>query len=811
MDKSQIIKRLAERVLVLDGATGTQLQLRGMPEGVCPELWCLENPGPITAIHQAYQAAGSDIVYACTFGANRVKLAEYGETDVVAVNRRLAQLAKQAVPDCLVAGDIAPTGQFIEPFGPTPFEEAVEIYKEQVRGLIEGGVDCFVIETMMDIQEARAALIAVRELTDAFCMVTMTYEASGRTLNGTDPLTALITLQSLGADAVGCNCSTGPAEMLEVIKACKPYAKVPLVAKPNAGLPQLKDGRTVFAMGPEEFGGFASAFAAAGVNLMGGCCGTTPEHIAALSQAIKGLKSELPRVNAISAISSARRTLLMPAGGPTLVIGERINPTGKKQLQAELKEGKFALVRQFAREQEHAGAEILDVNVGMPGINEAATSNQVVGLLATLSDLPQCIDSSDVATIESSLRRYPGRALLNSISGEPGRLEALAPIAAKYGAMFILLPIVEGGVPMTAAERTAIVKGLYERLVPYGFDKSDIVVDGLAMAVSADPTAARETLATLSWCRDFGLKTVLGLSNVSFGLPERRFINAGFMAMCVNAGLSMAIANPMSPELMALKLAADVLAGRDLNARRWLDFAATATITTNITSGGAGGGGQTGASANLSPAEKVRAAVIEGQKDDIQNLIDAALSSGVSAQTLVDECMIPGIERVGELYEAKTYYLPQLIASAETMSQGFVTLEPKLKEAGGATKAKGRILMATVQGDIHDIGKNIVNLMLKNNGFEVIDLGKDVKHEQLITAMKQHQPDIVGLSALMTTTMVGMQTAIDLARSEGLSTPFMVGGAVVTPGFAESIGAHYSSDGVDAVKVAEQILASRAA
>lgn len=286
MDKSQIIKRLAERVLVLDGATGTQLQLRGMPEGVCPELWCLENPGPITAIHQAYQAAGSDIVYACTFGANRVKLAEYGETDVVAVNRRLAQLAKQAVPGCLVAGDIAPTGQFIEPFGPTPFEEAVEIYKEQVRGLIEGGVDCFVIETMMDIQEARAALIAVRELTDAFCMVTMTYEASGRTLNGTDPLTALITLQSLGADAVGCNCSTGPAEMLEVIKACKPYATVPLVAKPNAGLPQLKDGRTVFAMGPEEFGGFAQAFAEAGVNLMGGCCGTTPEHIGAIARAV---------------------------------------------------------------------------------------------------------------------------------------------------------------------------------------------------------------------------------------------------------------------------------------------------------------------------------------------------------------------------------------------------------------------------------------------------------------------------------------------------------------------------------------------
>jgi len=801
MDKAKLLELIRRRVLLLDGATGTELQKRGMPQGVCPELWCLENPGPLTEIHRAYRSAGSDVVYACTFGANRLKLAEYGTHDVAGVNRCLAELARKAVPGCFVAGDLAPTGRFVEPFGPLPFEEAVGIYKEQVRGLLEGGVDLFVIETMIDIQETRAALIAVRELTEAFCMVTMTYEASGRTLNGTDPLSALVTLQALGADAVGCNCSTGPGEMLEIIRALKPYAKVPLVAKPNAGLPVLRDGRTVFEMGPAEFGAYAKAFLEAGVNIMGGCCGTTPEFIAALRDGFEGVAPQPPAVRALGALSSARRTLVLRDGGPTVIIGERINPTGKKQLQAELKEGQLAFVRQAAREQEQAGAEVLDVNVGMPGIDEAAVSNKVVGFLATTTDLPLCIDSADVRTIESSLRLYPGRALINSISGEPGKLEALAPLAARYGAMFILLPLEGGGVPAQARERTAVIEKLCSRLAEYGFGKEDMIVDGLTMAVSADPRAGRETLDTLAWCRRSGLRTILGVSNVSFGLPERRFVNAGFMAMAIAQGLTMAIANPMIQELTALKLAADVLTGRDPKAQRFIEFATAGAPPAPA--------GKTAPPLAATPAEKVRQAVIEGLREEIQPLASAALDSGVSPQDLVDGFMVPAIQQVGALYEQKVYFLPQLIASAEAMQRGFSVVEPILKASSSAQQVKGRVLMATVQGDVHDIGKNIVCLLLRNNGFEVLDLGKDVKHETLIAAIERERPDLVGLSALMTTTMVNMRTAIEMARGRGIKAPFLIGGAVVTDDFAASVGAHYAGDGVAAVKTAERLLAGR--
>ncbi len=803
MSRERIAEIMQKRVMVLDGATGTQLQLRGMPEGVCPELWCIENPGPIQDIHRAYRDAGSDVVYSCTFGGNRYKLEEYGESNVIGVNRKLVEIAREAVGEnCLIAGDIAPTGKMIAPFGEVPFEEAVEIYKEQVRGLLEGGVDLFVIETMMDIQEARAALIAVRELSDAFCMVTMTYEESGRTLNGTDPITALVTLQALGADAVGCNCSTGPVDMLKVIKSMKPYATIPLVAKPNAGLPQLRDGKTVFDMGPAEFGSFADKFIAGGVGIMGGCCGTTPEHIGALSRELGSKEPVAPLIDSLSAVSSARQTLKIDKDGPVLIIGERINPTGKKDLQAELAEGKLSIVRKFAKEQEKRGANLLDVNVGMPNIDEKATSNKVVDFLSTISDLPLAIDSSDIDTIESSLRRYPGRALLNSISGEPGKLEALAPIAAKYGAMFILLPIKGRSVPKTAQERQQVVEELFNQARQYGITKDDIVVDALAMAVSADQSAARETLDTIRWCsEEFGVRTVLGLSNVSFGLPERRWVNAAFMAMNAASGLTMAIANPDSAELMAVKMASDVLCARDKDATNYIKFASTVSLTTTTAEASTAGAQKQAAE---TPAEKVMEAVIEGNRDDITAIIQAALDSGCSCTELVDDCMIPAIQKVGDLYDKKIYFLPQLIASAEAMKKGFELLEPML--AQGGQQSKGKILFATVQGDIHDIGKNIVCLMLKNNGFDVIDLGKDVKHADLLSAIEEHQPDIVGLSALMTTTMVNMEDAIKLAREHGQECPFMVGGAVVTRDYAKSIGAHYSKDGVEAVKVAEELI-----
>jgi len=800
--RDEIRKTASSRLIILDGATGTELQALGMPGGVSPELWCLKNPDRLKIVHRDYLKAGSDMVYTCTFGANRFKLSEYGQTDVQRINRDLAILAREAVgEDCLVAGDIGPTGRFVEPFGDVGFEEAVGVFKEQVRGLLEGGVDLFVIETMVDIQEARAALIAVREITDAFTIVTLTYESSGRTLNGTDPLSALITLQSLGADAIGCNCSTGPEEMMQMIRPLKPYAKVPLVAKPNAGLPILKDGKAVFPMSPQEFAGFTGGFMASGVRFLGGCCGTTPEHI----RAVRGEKAILPsegveRTKA-GGLSSARRTVFLEKDGPLILIGERINPTGKKDLQGELIEGRMTLVKRFAQEQVLKGASLLDVNVGMPGVDEATTLREAVKALSISADAPLCIDSSIPEAIEGALRIYPGRALINSISGEGDKLEMLLDIAAHYGAMFILLPLTGKKLPKSSLERRNIIEEIFATARQRGFTKDDIVVDALTMAVSADGNAALETLATTRWCSsEFDARTVLGLSNVSFGLPERKWINAAFLAMASSCGLTMAIANPMNEEFMQIKRASDVLLNRDPEAKEFIAHATASPHEERLSRSGVGD------DRALSPVEIVYQAVIDGARGEIAGLIDKALTQSIPAHVLIDESMIPGIRHVGDLYEKKIYFLPQLIASAETMKKAFDHLEPLLKREGTYPAKKGSIILATVQGDIHDIGKNIVSLMLKNDGFDVIDLGKDVPDEDIIQAAMRYKPDMVGLSALMTTTMVQMKDIIGKARLSGLSCPFLVGGAVVTRAYADSIGAHYAKDGVEAVKMAESLL-----
>lgn len=804
--KEEILARAASRLIILDGATGTRLQALGMAGGVCPELWCLRNQDSIKAAHREYLEAGSEIIYTCTFGASQFKLFEYGDCNVREVNRDLARIARQAAGDsCLVAGDIGPTGRFIEPFGDVGFEEAVQAFKEQVQGLLDGGVDLFVIETMVDIQEARAALIAVRELTDAFTMVTMTFEPTGRTLNGTDPLSALITLQSLGADAVGCNCSTGPEEMLPLIRAIAPYARVPLVAKPNAGLPVLENGKTVFPMSPEEFSGFAEEFTASGVRFLGGCCGTTPEHIQALREKTAGLRFPAKAPAITGALSSARKTVLLKTDGPLTIIGERINPTGKKDMQAELLDGRMSLVKRFAHEQTKNGADLLDVNVGMPGIDEAAMLKQLVKVLSVSTDTPLCFDSSIPEAIEGALRIYPGRALINSISGEEQKLDKLLHIAARYGAMFILLPLTGKKLPRTSLERKVIIEDIYAKATRYGFTKDDIVVDALTMAVSAEGRAALETLATTRWCTsEFGVRTVLGLSNVSFGLPERKWINASFLAMASASGLTLAIANPMSDEFMHIKRASDVLMNRDPEARAFIAHAAGLPEREKASKQG-GVSGIPGSPA-ASAMEMVYQAILDGSRTEIGTLIEQALATGITAQKLIDEFMVPAIREVGIRYEKKTYFLPQLIAGAETMQKGFEHLEPQLKRDNAYPARKGTILLATVQGDIHDIGKNIVSLMMKNAGFEVVDLGKDVPNEEVLDAALIHKPDIIGLSALMTTTMVRMKDVIELVRDAGLKCPFLAGGAVVTKAYADSIGALYAKDGVEAVKLAQSLL-----
>ncbi len=539
MNKKDFLDFLKQNILVLDGATGTELQKRGMPNGVCPESWAIENPDVIVDIQKDYINAGANAVYTCTFGGNRIKLSEFGLGDkVVEINRKLAQLSRKAVGENgFVGGDLAPTGQFVRPFGDMPFEEAVDIYKEQVKGLLEGGVDFFVIETMMDIQEARAALLAVKESCDLPVCVSMTFDENGRTLTGTDPVSALIILQNLGADVVGCNCSTGPEDMIKIIRSMKPYAKVPLLAKPNAGLPRLIDGKTQFDMESEEFGSYIREFIEAGVNLLGGCCGTSPLYIAQIRKNINGLIPIPPEPKEICAVASARKTVFVDANEPVVVVGERINPSGKKKLQEELRQGMTSLVRQFAIEQVEKGANILDVNVGMPGIDEKETMVKVIELLSSMSDAPLCLDSSSPEVLEAALRIYPGRALINSISAEKVKLEKLLPIAAKYGAAFILLPLNDAGVPKSGKERCHIVEEVFNEALKFGYTKKDIIVDGLVMTVSADQEAALETLNVIEWCtNNFGCGTIVGLSNVSFGMPERAWINSAFLAWQLDTG-----------------------------------------------------------------------------------------------------------------------------------------------------------------------------------------------------------------------------------------------------------------------------------
>ncbi|HOJ63889.1 MAG TPA: homocysteine S-methyltransferase family protein [Spirochaetota bacterium] len=797
MTKKDLYSLLEEKILILDGATGTELQKRGMPKGVCPEKWVVDNPHALIEVQREYKNSGSNIVYACTFGANRLKLEEFGlQNEVFSLNKRLVEISREAVgKDILIAGDISPTGRFVEPFGDLSFEDAVNIYKEQIKGLIVGGVDLFVIETMIDIQETRAALIAIKEECNLPVMVSMTFGEDGYTLTGTDPITALITLQSLGASVVGCNCSTGPDKMLEVIKKMKPYAKVPLLAKPNAGLPKLIDGKTIFDMGPEKFSSFTEDFVKAGVNLFGGCCGTSPEYIKLVYEKAKNLKPSKPVCDSLSALSSARGYLILDRNRPLAIVGERINPTGKKNFQEQLKQGNLDGVRKFAIEQKEAGASCLDVNMGMPGINEKDMMLKSIKLLSGITDLPLVIDSSSPEVIESALRIYPGRALINSISFEKIKIEKLLPIAAKYGAMFILLPLDDDEIPKTKEGRIKIVEKVFAKAKEYGYSKDDIVIDGLVMTVSSDQNAAIETLKFINWAaKEFQTNTIVGLSNVSFGLPERKYINASFLSMAIFNGLSMAIANPNEEILTIMKFASDVLVGNDKQSRLYIEKFSNVIKE------------EKKESINKSPEEMIFESVVSGDENKIIDYIKKAIENQVKPEEIVDRYLIPAINKVGDLYEKKIYFLPQLIASAEAMKKAFSYIEPLLSKKESSLNRKIKIVFATVKGDIHDIGKNIVILMLKNYGFEVIDLGKDVPSEVIIDSAIKENADVIGLSALMTTTMVEMKNVITLAKERNLKCKIIVGGAVITEDYAKEIGADgYSKDSIGAVKLVKSL------
>ena len=829
--------RIAENYLYLDGATGSNLVRAGMPSGVCPEKWILEHREVMLDLQERYVAAGTDILYAPTFTANRVKLAEYGlEKQMASMISSLVGISREAASGAgrpvYIAGDLTMTGELLRPMGRMELEELIDIYKEQIALLAQAGVDLLVVETMMSLAEARAAVIAAKETCGLPVMVTMTFESDGRTLYGTDAKTAAVVLESLGAAAVGVNCASGPARMRQIVADMAACTKgIPIIAKPNAGLPYVDEaGNTQYSMDAQEFVEEMRDLAEAGATLLGGCCGTDPTYIELLRKTFgRGRGAAVKRREpGRRFLSSERLTEEFGISDRFIIVGERINPTGKKLLQAQLREGSFDKVRQFAEEQEQCGARILDVNMGMGGIDEKEMMLQALEEISGVTSLPLSLDSSHVDVLEAALRRYPGRALVNSVSLETEKLEKLLPIVKKYGAMFILLPLSDKGLPETLQEKTQIIETVLERAYLLGMEKEDVVVDGLVTTVGANKKAALETLETIRYCRERGLATVCGLSNISFGMPERGFVNTAFLTLAIREGLTMAIANPSQELLVSCALAADLLLAKQDSDIRYIEYAGYVaenrekkeaearkkmqdagsvfadkedkkSLRKGIRAEEQGSMGQAAHRLNL------RNAVLKGNRSGVGAFTREALAQGETPADLLNQVLLPAINEVGELFDKGKYFLPQLIASAEAMKNSIEILEPLLLSETDR-QDKPAVVIATVEGDIHDIGKNLVALMLKNHGFQVIDLGKDVPKEEIVRAAKQHNAQIIALSALMTTTMQRMKEVIDYARRESVGAKIMVGGAVVTRDYAEEIGADgYSADAAEAVRVARQL------
>ena len=825
-------------ILYLDGATGSNLVKAGMPSGVCPEQWILEHRDVMLKLQKDYVQAGTNILYAPTFTANRIKLAEYHlEKNMSDMIHELVAISREAAASSpghtvLVAGDITMTGEQLKPMGKMELEDLIDIYKEQILSLMDAGVDLLVVETMMSLAETRAALIAAKEVCDLPVIATLTFEADGRTLFGTDAKTAAIVLESLGASAIGANCSTGPAQMESIISDMVTHTRIPVIAKPNAGLPFLdENGNTCYNMEAEEFTEEMEILVNAGASILGGCCGTTPEFIRQIHDRFgtEAKATAARRPEGIRYLTSERITHSFGLEDGFFVVGERINPTGKKALQAQLKEGSFEKVIQFAEEQEACGAKVLDINMGMSGIDEKASMLRALEEVSGVTNLPLSLDSSYVEVLEAALRHYPGRALVNSVSLETEKFEKLLPIVAKYGAMFILLPLSDAGLPKDIDEKKEIIHKIYDRATSLGMSKEDIVVDGLVATVGANPKAALETLETIRYCKANGFATICGLSNISFAMPERSFVNTAFLTLAIQAGLTMAIANPSQELLVSCALATDLLLNKEEAALRYIEYAGgvrerreekeaeLARKLSLLESQGAANG-QTSNAGSVEKAavekgpqinemqDKLKTAVLKGNRNGIVKITKEALESGEKPAELLNQVLLPAINQVGEYFDQGKYFLPQLIASAEAMKNSIEILEPLL-QTGSAGEEMPIVVIATVEGDIHDIGKNLVALMLKNHGFHVIDLGKDVPQAKILETAREHHAQFIALSALMTTTMQRMREIVAAAKQEGITAKIIIGGAVITQEYADEIGADgYSKDAADAVKLAKSLM-----
>lgn len=788
----EIQKLIDNNFLFFDGAMGTMLQREGLKGGELPEGYNIHSPEVVYNIHRKYIEAGADIITTNTFGANRFKLEDSPYT-VEEIIKEAVKIAKRAARDNLVALDIGATGKMMEPYGTLSFNDAYDIFKEQVIAGKEAGADIILIETISDIYEARAAILAAKENSDLPVFCTLTFQENKRTLMATDAITMVQVLEGLGVDVLGVNCSLGPKQLQPIVDEILSYATIPVMIQPNAGLPKLRDGETVYDLTASEFAEEIKIMASKGVSVFGGCCGTDPDFIRTVKENLKDLKPLKLENKKLTTACSFKNTVIIGEG--VKIIGERINPTGKKKLKEALRNKDIDYIISEAIVQKDTGSDILDVNLGLPEIDEKEMMKKVVMELQSLIDLPLQIDSVKTDVIEEAVRIYNGKAIINSVNGKASSMEKIFPIAKKYGACVIGLTLDEDGLPRTAEKRLEIATKIIETAKSYGIPEENILVDCLVLTASAAQEAVMETLKAIPMIKaKYNVKTVLGASNVSFGLPNRRIINATYLALAMGYGLDAPITDSTSEILMDTIRAFRVITNQDKECK---DYIATYSQDTKK--------GEHKRDKKEKEEKDLNQIVIDGIKDEAKQKTKKLLETKVPME-IVDSYLIPALDRVGEKYEKQEIFLPQLIRSAETVKIAFEVIKEKLLVDGNEKISKGRIILATVKGDIHDIGKNIVKILLENYGFEVIDLGKDVPIEKVVTTAKEQNIKLVGLSALMTTTVQSMQETIDELRKHELSCKVMVGGAVLNKEYADMIGAHYyGKDARESVNIAKNV------
>lgn len=802
------------KIILLDGAMGTMLQKHGLKPGEKPEIFGMQHPDVPRRIHRSYIEAGSDVIYANTFGVNSRKFADspYRAETVIAANIATARQAAASFEgrDVKVALSIGPIGELMEPLGTLSFDEAYDCFREVVCAGERAGADLVAIETMTDLNEVRAAVLAAKENTSLPVWVTMTFEKTGRTFAGCDPEAMALTLDALGVDAMGVNCSLGPADLIPIVEKILLRTTRPVIVKPNAGLPDPRSGR--YAMTPERFAKEMAACRDMGIRILGGCCGTTPAFIGALHENMvhaeaPSQKQDAPGKIVMNGVCSYGRVVNLD--GNVHVIGERINPTGKKRFQQALREHDMNYIMKCAIEQAEAGAEILDINVGLPGADEKALVTDVVRAVQSVTDLPLQIDSSDPEVIEAGLRAVCGRAIVNSVNADADKCAQILPVVKKYGACVIGLALQKSGMPADAAQRIENVKTILRYTDEYGIPREDVIIDCLALTVSAQQEQAMETLRAVEYVsRNFGVHCTLGVSNISFGLPQRKIATVSFLTQAMYCGLDLPILNPNQLEIMDAVAAYRALSGQDVSCLSYIGrfserqetavsvpgksapAEGTARMREKAASVPPEGAGGPGEDAQASVSEDLRRAILRGLPDEVRRLTLRLLDSK-SAMQIIEEELIPALDETGEQYEAQKLFLPQLINAANAASAGFDLIKDSISGTGGESVSKGRIVLATVEGDIHDIGKNIVKVVLENYGYTVLDLGRDVPPQKILEAASSRDVKLVGLSALMTTTLPSMEKTIRMLKEAGCPARIVVGGAVVTGRYAEEIGADF--------------------